>query len=217
MLYFVTGTDTNVGKTVATAVLVLYYASQGKTVGVVKAIQTGNPPDNDCDVIRKLTGLPKKNFFCPLTFKYPLAPQQAAELDKQPPIDTKQLIREIEEFAKRFDICLIEGAGGVYVPIRKNYYMLDLIKELRCPTIIVSRTGLGTVNHTLLTVKALQGRRIKIKSIVFNAVIQTKDISAKLNPFVIAELTGLAVAGVIPYQPSWSRSALRRCCRDWQI
>jgi dethiobiotin synthase len=213
MMCFVTGTDTGVGKTIAAAVLTCYYTNQGKSVGIVKPIQTGFPPDNDCETIRKLTGLPKRNFLCPLTFRYPLAPRQAAELEKRPPIDVKELITRIKAFARNHDICLIEGAGGVYVPIKKKYYMLDLIKDLNCSVVVVSRTGLGTINHALLTIKALRRKQIALRGIIFNNTIAKPDISAKLNPYVVSEETGEAVLGIMPFLKSCTPQAIRRCGR----
>jgi dethiobiotin synthetase len=193
--YFITGTDTGVGKTVATAVL----ARMLPQCGVCKPVQTGYPADQDLQYIAKTAGLKQTQVYNPLHFTKPLAPQQAALADKLPPINVKKLVKNVADFCAQFEISFIEGAGGLYVPIRENYYMLDLIKDLQAAAILVCRAGLGTLNHTLLSIDALRKRRIKIKGLIFNQTVPP-DISARKNPRLSQKISGLPLLGIFPHQ-----------------
>jgi dethiobiotin synthetase len=193
--YFITGTDTGVGKTIAAAALARYFPQ----CGVCKPVQTGYPADQDLKYIAKTAGLKKSQIYNPLHFSLPLAPQQACAQDRLPPIDVKELTRAIASFCDKFAVSLIEGAGGLYVPLRRNYYMLNLIKDLRAEAVLVCRTGLGTVNHTLLSVSVLRRKRLKIRGLIFNQT-EPPDLSAQLNPHIVQEATGLPILGIFPYQ-----------------
>jgi dethiobiotin synthetase len=193
--YFITGTDTGVGKTVATAVL----ARTFPCCGVCKPIQTGYPQDQDLLFVQKQAKLKTAQIYNPLRFTKPLAPQQAALKDRQPPINPKKLVKNILNFCAQFEISFIEGAGGLYVPIGEKYFMLDLLKDLKAETILVCRAGLGTVNHTLLSIEALRRKHIKIKGLIFNQTTPP-DISARENPQIIQKINGLPILGIFPYQ-----------------
>lgn len=194
----VTGTDTGVGKTVAAATLVQVYRDLHKQVAYIKPIQTGAPQDNDALTVVKLTGINTGDVYTLLSYKPPMAPEQAAKMSKQALPDMKKLVSQIKDIAWNYDVVIVEGAGGLYVPIDENHYMLDLWEQLRAQVIVVARTGLGTINHTLLTVKALQAKRIKILGLLFSA--NSSDPSAKNNPQVIAQKTQCPILGVIPKQ-----------------
>ncbi|GBR75856.1 dethiobiotin synthase [Candidatus Termititenax persephonae] len=193
--YFIAGTDTGVGKTFVTALLARAFPQ----CGVCKPIQTGYPGDEDLRYIAQAAGLAGKQIYNPRHFTKPLAPQQACAQDGLPPINTKKLTQDIVAFCQSFAVSFIEGAGGLYVPINRGYYMLDLIKDLRAEVVLVCRAGLGTVNHTLLSLAALRRRRIKIKGLVFNQT-SPPDISAADNPRLIQEISGLPLLGIFPYQ-----------------
>lgn len=157
--FFVTGTDTDVGKSLVSAILLLACNAH-----YWKPIQAGS---SDTAWIQQLTQLPDHCFMPSVySLKAPLSPDQAAsleniniELDKIKLPETENLI--------------VEGAGGVCVPINTHHSMLDIMKQLALPVIIVARGTLGTINHTLLTIKELEQQRINIKGVVF---------SGELNP-----------------------------------
>ncbi|MDR1453338.1 MAG: dethiobiotin synthase [Candidatus Margulisbacteria bacterium] len=193
--YFITGTDTGVGKTVAAAVLARMFPQ----CGVCKPVQTGYPADQDLQYIARSAGLTPAQIYNPLHFSKPLAPQQAALEDKLPPIDVKKLTKNILAFCEQFEISFIEGAGGLYAPLRENYYMLDLLKDLSAETILVCRAGLGTINHTLLSIEALQKKQLKIKGLIFTQTTPP-DLSALENPRIIQKISGLPVLGIFPHQ-----------------
>ena len=111
----------------------------------------------------------------------------------------KQIKAAYFELCSRHQIVLVEGVGGVFVPITKNYFVADLIKDLQLPTLIVARAGLGTINHTLLTIEALNNRKIPIMGIVMNG-FRGSDLSEKTNAKVICELSHVPVLAEIPFQ-----------------
>jgi dethiobiotin synthetase len=149
--------------------------------------------------VQKQAGLKTAQIYNPLHFSKPLAPQQAALEDKLPPIDIKKLVKNIAGFCAQFEISFIESAGGLYVPIREKYYMLDLIKDSKAAAILVCRAGLGTINHTLLSINALRKKRIKIKGLIFTQTAPP-DLSARENPQIIQKISGLPILGIFPYQ-----------------
>jgi dethiobiotin synthetase len=154
MKFFVTGTDTNVGKTVVSAIL-----CNSLKASYFKPIQSGICEGLDSDIIKKFTS----SKIIPEIYKLtqPLSPHLAAKYDNiNIDIDEIQLPKD--------DNLIIEGAGGLMVPINQKYMMIDLIKKLNIPVILVARTALGTINHTLMSVEMLKNYNIKIHGIVLN-------------------------------------------------
>lgn len=208
--YFIAGTDTNIGKTIVTALLTHYFLKQNLDVGVYKPIQSGAIKDThtqqllspDLETIKDYTHLPDTKLKTSYLFKAPLAPMQAALADNQSAIDPSTILSDYQEFAKQNDITLVEGIGGIKVPITNDYYIDDLIKDLNIPVIIVSRPNLGTINHTLLTIESLKQKSIPITGIIYNepSRIPKSDVAAIQNPSVIEKLTGIPTLGIIPYQ-----------------
>lgn len=155
--FFVTGTDTGIGKTLVSAMLCL-----GLDSAYWKPVQSGFDEGSDSEWIHHITGIDKKKIF-PETYKLkmPLSPHQAAaidgvtiEMDKFKMPDCRQLV--------------VEGAGGIMVPLNQHYMVIDLIKQLNLPTLVVARSGLGTINHSVLTVKTLQAHQIEVLGVVLN-------------------------------------------------
>lgn len=152
--FFVTGTDTDVGKSLVSAILMMACAAH-----YWKPIQAGS---SDTAWVQQLTQLPAP-FFCQSVYslKAPLSPDQAAHREAIK-IELKELRLPQE------NNLIVEGAGGVCVPINSSHCMLDVMKHLALPVIIVARGTLGTINHTLLTIKALRQNEIPIKGVIFN-------------------------------------------------
>ncbi|MFA6169742.1 MAG: dethiobiotin synthase [Candidatus Margulisiibacteriota bacterium] len=193
---FITGTDTGVGKTYVTQYLAEEFRRQGSDVGIMKPISCG--PDNDALQLKKKLKLNDPiELINPIQLKYPLAPLSASRLEKKK-IDLKKIFAAFKKLEKKHDLILIEGVGGVAVPITSNYCVIDLIKELNTPTIVVARAGLGTINHTLLTVSALKDQEIEIMGIILNG-FRGKDRAEKSNDEVIEELSGVPVIGRLKY------------------
>ncbi len=156
--YFITGTDTDVGKTVAAAWCMLHLKAE-----YWKPTQSGLEPPTDTDKVREYTQLPTSDFH-PETYrlKAPLSPHEAARRENvQIEIDQFRLPQTSRPL-------IVEGAGGLMVPLNDNNFVIDLIKKLALPAILVARSGLGTINHTLLSLEAMRARDIKIAGMIIN-------------------------------------------------
>ncbi len=170
--FFITGTDTNVGKTTITGALICALQQQGKSVGVLKPIETGvdttQRGSSDTDRLRHLlTPPPSFDTVCLYTFPQPLAPLAAAQRAGTT-IDLTQIHSHMNELRCQHSVLLIEGAGGVHTPLTPLQSMRDLIKLLGIPSLIVGNTNLGGVNHCRLTVEALQQEGVHTCGIVLN-------------------------------------------------
>lgn len=182
--YFITGTDTNIGKTMVSAAITLALAGY-----YWKPVESGIAEDvSDKNQIQQLTDLPDKHF-CPpaYSFKAPLSPNHAAALENIT-ID----INHCRLTEKNYPL-IVEGAGGIFVPLNQTHCMMDLILHVDLPVIIVSRGTLGTINHTLLTIAALRARDIPIKGIVFNGELKPA------NQTTIEEWSGVKTLFHVPY------------------
>lgn len=156
--YFVTGIDTNIGKTIVSAILV-----EKLKADYWKPIQSGDLRNSDTIKVATLINN-KKTILHPETYRLsqPLSPHAAAKSDKVT-IDLKKL-----KLPKTKNTLVVEGAGGVMVPLNNKHLMVDLIKQLKTEAIVVIKNYLGSINHALLTIEALKGRKIAIAGIVFN-------------------------------------------------
>ncbi len=201
---FITGTDTDVGKTVIAAGLALVLRAQGIRVGVMKPIATGclnfgkRLVSADAAFLMEAAENEWTAYTSPARFKHPVSPNVASEIEKKE-VDLDQIRRAYAELEKNYDFIIVEGIGGLMVPINPKYYVTDLIREFRLPILVVSKPGLGTINHTLLTIDAARIRGLEIKGIVFNRVPRANLSMAEMtNPKVIHELTKLPLLGALP-------------------
>jgi dethiobiotin synthetase len=174
MSIFITGTGTGVGKTVVTAGLADAVRRQGYSVCVYKPIQTGSaegqPEDPTC--IQEWLGSGVKTA-CTYCFPMPAAPYVA---DSEGRIQVSRILEELEQLQKAYDVVLVEGAGGVRVPITQHLEMLDLIRLTRLPVLVVASPFLGTINHTLLTVDALRHAGLTVCGVVVSGVPTHLDV-----------------------------------------
>ena len=189
---FITGTDTGVGKTYVTCHLAEKLRGEGVDIGVMKPISTGPAGEDDAlNLKKKLKLSDPLELINPIHLKHPLAPYPAARLEKRK-INLKKIFSAYKELAKRHQTVLVEGIGGVAVPITKDYCVIDLIKDMGLPVIVVARAGLGTINHTLLTIGALIDCRIEVAGIIMNG-FTGKDKSEKTNAEVIEKLSRVPI------------------------
>jgi dethiobiotin synthetase len=202
---FVTGTDTGVGKTYLSAGIATALISRCVDVGVMKPAETG------CimRVGRLAQGLARLmksarvkdplSLVNPYRFRMPLAPAVASEREGKA-IDPLKIISAFQTLSKRHEFMIVEGAGGIMTPLSENYTYLDLAKKLGLPVLIVARPGLGTINHTLLTIAALRGRKISIAGIVINYAQDVKSgLAEKTNPEVIEKISGIRIIGIMSH------------------
>ncbi|MBI1978261.1 MAG: dethiobiotin synthase [Candidatus Omnitrophica bacterium] len=200
---FITGTDTGVGKTIISAGLALALRKRGIRVGVMKPIATGCIGDGrlvSTDAVYLFEAA--ENEYAPLTspirFRNPVAPS-IASVYEQKEIDLNQIRKAYLKLQKLYDFIIVEGIGGILVPIKKNFLVANLIREMGLPIIIVSHVSLGAINHTLLTVDSALIRGFPIKGIIFNrAPLVNYSLAELTNPRVIHELTGIPVLGSLP-------------------
>lgn len=179
-IYFVSGIDTDAGKSFCTA----WYASEliksGKRVITQKFIQTGNTGHSeDIDLHRRLMGtgyLPedREGLTMPEIFSYPCSPHLASRIDRRP-IDFDKIAQATQELARRYDIVLVEGAGGLMVPLREEYLTADYIAEKQYPLIFVTSGKLGSINHTLLSFEAIKHRGIRLDTVLYNLYPTVED------------------------------------------
>jgi len=199
---FITGTDTGVGKTLVTAGLAASLRSYGIDVGVMKPIETGySPRSSDSAYLMNVAGVEDPiECVSPYRFKFPLSPFAAARMEKAP-IHVMKIERAFHRLLKRHRGVLVEGAGGLLVPITRVSSMVDLALRLDLPLLIVSRTNLGTLNHTLLTVEVARGRGIEVAGVIFNTLVKRKGLAERTNAEVIKPFLSVPILGEIPYAP----------------
>jgi dethiobiotin synthetase len=204
--WFVTGTDTGVGKTFVAAALVRELRKRGVHAGAVKPFATGNR--DDARVLRAaMRGELTLEEINPVFFRRPLAPMVAARLEgKRVP-----LLLKLPK--KRFDLLLVEGVGGWLVPLTERVTVADWVARQGWPIIIVARAGLGTINHTLLTVESAQRRGVKILAVILNDVDKAGPVAARRNAAMLRQLTRLPVflsVGELACQAAASHRDARR-------
>lgn len=193
---FITGTDTCVGKSIFSAFLALYFLNQGKTVAISKPLQTGT--EKDTDFLSMLTGN-KIPVFNTYSFKLPAAPSVASK-DENVFINAGKIISDIRKLEKEFDIVIVEGIGGIAVPIRRDYLVSNLIKDLNYPTIIVASPTLGTINHTVLTIEFARKKGLNILGYVISGYDEkTGEIALKTAPQEISNITGVECLMKLPF------------------
>jgi dethiobiotin synthetase len=170
---FITGTDTGIGKTVICGCLARYLSRKGINVGIQKWVSTGNRnTSDDIDYCLSMLGRKKEEIDNPLllhpyTFDFPASPHLAAELEGQE-VDIDKIVESYHTLVRRHDLLIVEGVGGVLVPLTRDRLLIDLVADIAIPVLIVADSGLGTINHTLLTIEALTKRGIPILGLVFN-------------------------------------------------
>lgn len=179
-IYFISGIDTDAGKSYCTAWLARRLAESGKRVITQKFIQTGNVGHSeDIDLHRRIMGsgyLPedREGLTMPEIFSYPCSPHLAARIDRRP-IDFQKIEQATDELARRYDIVLVEGAGGLMVPLTEEYLTIDYIADHRYPLLFVTSGRLGSINHTLLALEAIRQRSISLHTVLYNLYPTVED------------------------------------------
>lgn len=174
---FVTGTDTGVGKTVVCAALAVALRSRGIDAGIVKPVQTG---EGDAATLKELAGLAEElEEIAPYSFRAPLAPLAAARLEGRE-LELDEVVARVQALAERHELTLVEGVGGLLVPVGPGWTVADLAVALALPLLVVARPGLGTVNHTLLTLEAARRVGLAIAAVLLNGDDPIADGNARL-------------------------------------
>jgi dethiobiotin synthetase len=203
---FVTGTDTGVGKTLVAGGIAAALFGRGVDVGVVKPVESGClrtsnglVPTDSVFLKRMASSQEPLEDICPVRLEAPLAPAVAAEREGVK-ISLEELEAAVLSVASRHDLTLCEGAGGLYVPLDgERGCVIDLIQRVGFPALVVGRLGLGTINHTTLTVRALEGAGVEVAGVVLSQTAPEKGPAEETNPDAVERLAGVPLLGVVPY------------------
>lgn len=203
---FIIGTDTNVGKTLITASLAWMLSKRVNRLGIMKPFATGEKPYSKryrsedvailCDSIGIVENEENVN---PYYFPLPCSPFMAAELLKLNQVELNYAYEKYEYLTRIYDYILVEGIGGLLVPLNSKSTLLDFIKLVNLEVIIVTRPHVGTLNHTLLTVRECVANRIAIKGIIVNQMPSKPNEIEMRTPHFIETLTKIPILGIVPY------------------
>lgn len=193
---FVTGTDTSVGKTYFCAKLLEFFRLKGIQAGYQKWIATGTNerlPEDLVVCLQAAAIAPTPELVAqqvPYSFSYPAAPHLAAEMENRK-VNPEVILENYKILAARHEWLIIEGVGGVMVPVRRDLLLADLLAQVQPRTLIVARSGLGTINHTLLTLEALRRRQVPVLGVVFSDPEAQEDERLVQDNLQIIEEIGL--------------------------
>ncbi len=209
---FVAGTDTGIGKTIVTGCLFRYLREKGYSAITQKWVQTGSNSvlSSDIRIHFKILkqGLRLVKEYIPLIlphiFKTPSSPHLASKLENRK-INIHKIMKSFRTLSARFDFVIVEGVGGVLVPLNKDKLVIDIVKELKLPVLLVAGNKLGAINHTLLTIESLNSRKIKVLGLIFNNLKGQNRIILKDNPQIIKALTGKRILGVLSYGSTYEK------------
>ena len=204
---FITGTDTGVGKTLVVAALASFLKSEGVDVGVMKPIESGCPRQGEKLVPQDALFLSEVTeceddleLINPCRLEAPLAPSLAAEREGVE-VDLGKLAECFQTIKEKHDFILVEGAGGLLVPLRERYLISDLIQLFQLPLLIVAASRLGAINHTLLTVRCAQSLKIEVVGVILNNLEEEGDLASQSNSFLLQQLLDVPLLCVIPFIP----------------
>lgn len=216
--YFVTGTDTGVGKTTVACALLAAARARGLRVDAVKPVETGCPADEhgritplDAVALARAAFDDESKARALHVFRAPLAPSVAAELQGEV-IDLEFIEVGMKSLrGAKPDLLLMEGAGGLLVPINDDLDMAGLARHFALPLLVIARDGLGTINHTLLTLEAARHRGLTVAGVVLSAAVpRTSREDAERNALEISRRGRARVLGILPHQEDLAPAALAR-------
>lgn len=215
--FFITGTDTGVGKTIITAALIKAAHLLGFKACGMKPIETGCKREefkvkssklkvkdmlipSDGTFLGEITGTGESiDLITPIRFENPLAPFPASEIENMP-VDLDKIKTAYKELSNKYDVIIVEGIGGLLVPIKRGHFVIDLAKDFGLPIIVVSKPGLGTINHTMLTVNYAIKEGLDVAGIIINHTRPPeRTLAENTNPEIIRRLSPVPVIGIFPY------------------
>jgi len=206
--FFVTGTDTDVGKTCVSAAIAKHLRDDDVDVGVMKPFASGykataDSISGDVEILMKYSGTKDPvDLVNPYYFEIPTSPYDACkQLNLE--IDISKVIESYKQLTSIHDVVIVEGIGGIMTPISKNYFVSDLISDLQLESIIVTGSKIGTVNHLMLTYEHAQQKNLKLKGLLVNQNVSDGYDLSNLKHQIFG-LTGHKVFGAIPYHESFN-------------
>ncbi len=197
--FLVVGTDTGVGKTVVAGGLALGFRALGLAPGVFKPAESGVEDEPKDGLFLKRCGKPGESIqeIVPFILREPLAPGVAAEREGVI-IDLEAIRGGLEAIRQKHSITLVEGAGGILVPLMGSFTYGDLARFLDLPLLVVARPSLGTINHTLLTIRVARAMGLKVLGVVISAYPSNPSVAEETNPHVIEVLGDVEILALIP-------------------
>ena len=207
---FVTGTDTGIGKTVVSGVLVKHLKSKGYSVGVMKPVASGarrvkgKLVSDDAVYLKKISKSDDSlDLINPILLKEPLAPLVAARIEKRK-IDLEKIYSSYKVLSRKYDYVVVEGVGGLLVPITRKINVADIAKRMKLPIVIVSRPGIGTINHTLMTIDCARRYGLRIEGVIFNYIKKLKkDKAIETNPSILKEIGKVKILGTVSFSKKY--------------
>ncbi len=194
-VYFISGIDTDIGKSVATGMMARFLHRRGVRVITMKLVQTGNDGfSEDLDKHRAMMRVPlfpedKEGITSPQIFRFPASPHLAAKLEDRE-LDLEAIHQAIALLAERYEVVLLEGAGGLAVPLTEDLLTVDFAAELKCPLILVTSGRLGSLNHTILSIEAAASRGIVIAGTIYNCYPSADPVIDADSPRMIRKYLG---------------------------
>ena len=215
--FFVTGTDTDVGKTIISSGLAAVLKEKKIDVGVFKPLLSGiarENPASDTSLLKQMsqTSLSYEEI-TPFEFKEPLAPYVAGKLEGKN-VGIEDVLSHWEKIREKHEFFIVEGAGGISVPLGEGFLVSDLIKALQLPIVIVARPNLGTFNHIFLTVQYAKSMGLSIAGIVINGINDSPGLAEKTNPDLIEELCGVPILGITPKLKEVTEENIKKMVKD---
>jgi dethiobiotin synthetase len=209
---FITGTDTGVGKTLVAAGLISALQKQGRHPGYFKPLASGAIKTRqglvapDVDFVLKTTGIEEPlSLINPVCLVPPLAPLTATEISGTD-WEIQTVLQKFRTLQKRYPVLVVEGVGGVMVPLKKRLLVIDLMEKIGLPALVVARASLGTINHTLMTLTLLKQRGLPVLGFLFNGHRGRPGLAERTAPQVISEISGVPFWGSLPFDPEASES-----------
>jgi dethiobiotin synthetase len=217
---FVTGTDTGVGKTVVAAVLARLLRVRGVNVGVMKPVTSGCREENgllvsdDALLLSQAAGVPCSDDVAPYLLREPVAPAEAAKTGGAT-IDFSRIREAYDRLVAGHDFVIVEGAGGLMVPLAGGLLVADLTRQLELPLLVVARPNLGTINHTVLTCFAAQQMGLQVAGVIINNYPESPGLAERSAPHQIGSLCGAPVLGIWPHRDDIDEQEMVEGLADW--
>lgn len=199
---FITATGTDIGKTYVSGLIAKHIKDKGLNIGYYKAALSGSNDIKDSDawyVKQQADLLDSYDEMVSYTYKHAYSPHLAAQIEGNPP-DIKIIKNAYKDISKKHDYMIVEGSGGIICPIRydnnQKIFLEDIIKELNIPSLIIADAGLGTINSTVLTIKYMRSKNLKINGVILNR-FEAENEMHNDNKKMIEDMTGVKIIGVV--------------------
>jgi len=215
--FFITGTDTGVGKTIIAGTLIRVLSFLGVKTGAMKPVESGCMREGDVlipsdGIFLKRTAQMQESIkqVTPFCFESPLAPLPASKLEKKN-ISITEIRKVFYRLYSHYDAVVMEGIGGLMVPLKTNYFVVDLARETGLPLIVVAKPGLGSINHTMLTVNYALREGLQVAGIIINYSHPPENsLAEETNPQVLKQICPVPLIGIFPYLKNRDESMIEK-------